>query len=430
MTSQHSDFNPPTEMALTDIFLDPNNPRISPEPAPGYEDTALLLDPARQPDLVKRVYEVYNAGALESMIIEQGWTPVDPIIVWCPPGSKKAVVVEGNTRISVLGNVRLRLPKELAKLERMTKGGFAPNELRRQRDLVDAIQALVAQTNNVRVYPVHADTAAELKEKLPRLLGVRHISPAKNWTPYATNLYILTLYRAAFGKKHGPDETLALEDDVLNTVAHQLPMKPEEIRRAIQAASAFSHFKMMYGERVEEAGNRFKDGDQYFFDLILAHKHAREEFGFESRDLNLKDDAEEALFQWAFSQPRNGAGGDEEDDKSANVFQKAEDIRAWQKIARYDAQTGFTNFARRLQISAPSEAIPIWRLAIAQGAHKEQNTPVKTLSDLAKALKELKADTLQAQATMLLPILRDISNQVNSFREMAETAAQEQEPIV
>lgn len=424
MSAPFSDYHPPVDMALEDIFLDPNNPRISPEPAPGYDNADLLLDADNHAALLKKVYETYNAGPLEASIIEQGWTPVDPIIVWCPPGRDQAVVVEGNTRVSVLGSVRQRLPREMAKLERMKKGGFPQPEIRRQQDLIDAINALIRQTASIRVYPVKADTVEELKLKLPRLLGVRHISPAKSWGPYATNLYVLALYQAAFEAKHGVNTELALEDDILDMVAHQVPLKREEIGRKIQAASAFGHFKRTYAEKVEAAGNTFKDGDQYFFDNILIHKHARDEFGFGKRDLHLAEEGEEALFQWAFAKPRQGAG-DDEDAENENIFQKAEDIRAWQKIARYDAKTGVTNFAKRLQVGSPGEAIPVWRLAVSQGAHKEQNTPVKTLSDLAKALKELKADTLQDQAGVLLPLLNEIASRVNGFKEMAEAATQE-----
>ena len=275
---------------------------------------------------------------------------------------------------------------------------------------------MIAETATLWVRPVLANDAAELMEKLPRLLGVRHVVPAKSWKPYATNLYVISLYESAYARKHGPDEPLRIEREILDRVAEQLPLKREDIRRQIQAVSAFTQFKLNYEDRIAEAGNKLEAGDQYYFDNILKSPHARVAFDFKPDDLELSDEAEEALFTWAFSKPRDGAG-DDPDAVNENVFQKAEDIRLWQKVARYDGREGMgvTGFANRLDIQKPEGATPVWRLEREAASHRERNTPVKAFDELLKGLKDLKLDTLLMQAEHLRPMLAEARKQVDRY---------------
>jgi hypothetical protein len=418
MTTAFASLGARLTVPFESIYLDPNNPRIAPEPAPGYEDPDVIFADDLQRELADEVYDVYKASRLEDLVIRQGWTPVDPIVVWEHPKHKDSyIVVEGNTRVSVLRSVRTRRAKEKAKLDRMVKGGkFPADEVREQQELLRRIDELIAATAHLSVYPVKAASVDELKRTLPRLLGVRHILPARNWTPYATNLYIISLYEVAFQAKHGVGAKLQLEDDVIDVVEEQVPLKRDDIRKSIQAASAFGHFKRVYEEKVEAAGNKFVDGDQYFFDNILASKRARDQFGFGPNDLHLSEEGEAALFAWAFAKKRQ-VSSDEHDSPNENVFQKAEDIRMWQSLARYD-RANSTKFADRLDVSNPEDAIPVWRLHRERLDHKEKKTPIKTLESLLGALKELKAESLLAQAVILEPMLEEISQQVGGYLDL------------
>ncbi len=428
MTSNHdfrkNDLGKPIELALNDIALDPNNPRIAPKPAPGYENPDATFDPQIQEQLVARVYEVYKAAALEASIIEQGWIPVDQILVWKHPSGKGHIVVEGNTRVSLLKRLPERLERERKKLDRMIKASAPQSQQNPQTMLIGKIAQLIADTEKLTVYPVMAKDAAELRTKLPRLMGVRHVMPAQGWGPYATNLYIISLYESAFYEQYGPSEPLRLEEPILNRIAAELPLKPDAIRKNIQAASAFSHFKANYEEQIEEAGNKLGAGDQYFFDNILASPHARTEFGFSPDRLQLTDEGEAALFNWAFSKPRKSAG-DDPDSENENVFEKAEDIRIWQKVARYDSKSGTTNFARRLNLANPEDAIPVRSLAGEMDAHREQNTPVKALNDLLNYLKQLKVDTLLVQGEHLKPMMEEAIDQIGKYISFIDENAPE-----
>ncbi|RYY11688.1 MAG: hypothetical protein EON55_13755 [Alphaproteobacteria bacterium] len=326
-------------------------------------------------------------------------------------------MVEGNTRVSLLKQLPGRLAEEERKLARMRKAPAPNSQIRAQEILIGKIETLIADTTTLWVRPVLAKDAAELMEKLPRLLGVRHVVPAKGWKPYATNLYIISLYESAYARKHGPDEPLRIEREILDRVAEQLPLKREDIRRQIQAVSAFTQFKLNYEDRIVEAGNTLDGRDQYYFDNILKSPHARVAFDFKPDDLELSDQAEAALFKWAFSKPRGGAGGDDEEAVNENVFQKAEDIRLWQKVARYDASDGMgvTNFANRLNIQKPEGATPVWRLEREAASHRERNTPVKAFDELLKGLKDLKLDTLLMQAEHLRPMLVEARKQVERY---------------
>lgn len=254
--SRQQDMGKPFELALDQIALDPNNPRIAPKPAPGYADPNFIFDADRQAALVLEVYEKYKAADLEASIIEQGWTPVDQILVWQHPSGDGYIVVEGNTRVSLLKRLPERLVREQKRLERLVKAGAPQSQVNPQNALIAKIEQLIADTRQVTVYPVIAKDAAELRQKLPRLLGVRHVMPAKGWGPYATNLYIISLYESAFYAKYGDDEPLRLEQAILDQIATELPLKPDQIRKDIQAVSAFSHFRLNYEERIEAAGKR------------------------------------------------------------------------------------------------------------------------------------------------------------------------------
>jgi hypothetical protein len=333
VTSNHdfrkNDLGKPIELALNDIALDPNNPRIAPKPAPGYDKPELIFDDAIQEALVTKVYEVYKAASLQASVIAQGWIPVDQILVWKHPSGKGYIVVEGNTRVSLLKQLPARLELERKKLDRMIKSSAPQSQINQQTVLIAKIAQVIADTESLTVFPVIAEDAAELRTKLPRLLGVRHVVPAQGWGPYATNLYIISLYESAFFEEFGPDVDLRLEESILNKIAAELPKKPEEIRKNIQSAFAFSHFKANYEEQIIAIGNKLGAGDQHYFDEILANPHARNEFGFTSDRLHLTEEGEEALFKWAFAKPKK-TPGDAVDAENENIFEKAEDIRVWQ----------------------------------------------------------------------------------------------------
>lgn len=408
----------PTSVPFDRIFLDPNNPRIAPEAPPGYEDADALFNEPLQQQLIQTVQQVYDVKNLEDSILAHGWVPIDAIIVWEHPGRPgHYVVVEGNTRIVALRHLRgERLQQERAKLAKVKKNPtrFA-EELAVQERVVARLEEVVRTTDKLRVYPVASQSAQELRNTLPRLLGVRHITHARQWDPYATNLYILSLYERVFHERHGDDVPLRLEPDLVPEVAGLVSLGETKTRRNIQAASAFTHFKRDFEDRLPP-GESLESDDHYFFELILQNAYPKEQFGFDSTLLRMPKESEEVLFQWAFSQPRKNA------EENPNVLYKAESISLWGKMATYDGKHG-TQFAKQLDVDVPEQARPMRVVEAEFLHHKAQRTPIDALSSLVAALRDLKVDTLVSQQDHLSPMLDEIGQLVNRYRKMLEAIA-------
>jgi hypothetical protein len=419
VSKSFADFGKPIPVAFESINLDPNNPRIAPKEGLRYEDPDAIFDEELQQSLTTKVYDVYGAGDLEDAIVAQGWVPIDPIIVWeYPNRTGHYIVVEGNTRISVLRNIRgPRLDREKKKLERLVKGGKVPaEEIKQLERLIKQLETIASDTDKLNVYPVLAKSPEELEEKLPRLLGVRHITHAKQWGPYATNLYITSLYERVFANRYGEDEALRLEHPLIAEVAAMVSLGDTKTRRNIQAASAFGHFRRNYEDLLPE-GEKFEDGDQYFFELILQHKYVTEQFGFTKDRLYLPDESEKALFAWAFSKPRAN------EDKNPNILYKAENLRLWNEMAKYDSENA-TAFASQFDVSAPEKATKSMRLVEAEYLHhKARQTPLNTLQSLLQALKELKGETMITQSEFLEPTLVEIGDLTKHYLRMMKADA-------
>lgn len=421
-----TDLREPTAIPFNRIFLDPNNPRIAEENPPGYQDADTLFNPERQLSLVDRVRQVYQGvEALQESIIKQGWIPIDPIIVWEHPKKKgHYIVVEGNTRTVALSYLRgEKLDRERKTLEKLKgSSNSAKHVVQTQEKLVASLEAIVSATNNLLVFPFAADTPEELEQKLPRLLGVRHIAHAQQWQPYATNLYILSLYERLFREKHGPSKELSLETPLIKEVANMVSRTDTTARKNIQAAAAFSDFKRRFGHRLPE-GESFRDDDHYFFEQILQSRFTQDQFELGKDALELGEEGAEALFQWAFSKPRNKAEDSDDEFVNENVFYKAESVGLWSKMNSYDAKKG-TSFASLLDVNDPSKATPVRIVEAQYLAHKARRSAIDTLDSLRKALLDLKMETFIAQREHLMPMLEEISERVNMYKRMMDAVGE------
>ncbi|ACO32153.1 hypothetical protein ACP_3188 [Acidobacterium capsulatum ATCC 51196] len=376
-----------------------------------------------QAQLEAKVQKVYEVAALSDSIVAQGWVPYDPIIVWEHPKQKgHYIVVEGNTRTVALRGLRgERLDRERKKLDKIKKSKTSfGEELKAQTELVDQLERVVASTDNLKAYPVAAKSAEELLDRLPRLMGVRHINHAQQWKPYATNLYILSLYERLFRQRYGDEPSLRIEQDLVAAVAKMVSLGETKTRRNIQAASAFTHFKRAYEEQLPE-GEAFEDADHYYFELILQNKYPQEQFRFGKDALRLPPESEKALFQWAFSHPRSAASKDDEDGNE-NVFYKAENIRLWQQMRTYDGKKR-TSFAEQFDVDDPDSARPMKLVESEYLQHKTAQSPIDVIGALVRALQELKGETLISQQQHLRPMLDEASVLVENYRKMMKATA-------
>jgi hypothetical protein len=409
-----ADLKTAIKVPFAKIFLDPNNPRLASEDTPGYGDPSKIFTDDIQGALNARVKEVYDVDTLEGSVLTQGWVPIDAMIVWeHPKKPNHYIVLEGNTRTVVLRGIRAIQEREEKKLQNLKKHAakYTAREIELQEKQVKAIKQIIQDTDKIEVHPVNAKTEEELDRRLKRLMSVRHIMHAQQWSPYALNLYILEQYQQLFESEH-PKKDMSLMQDLVEQVGENVSLGATKTRRAIQAASAFSHFKRSYEDQLTD-GDKFSDEDQYFFENILQNKYAADQLGFNKDDLYLGDEAEEVLFKWGFRHPRVKAGD------SKNILRKAEDIRVWARMKRYDDEKG-TSFAAGLDPEHPDDATPMEQLDAKFQLHKAQISPVDTLRDLLDSFGKLKADSLMTQAAHIRPMMAEVIQRATGYLAMID----------
>jgi hypothetical protein len=401
-TPMSIDLKAPQKVSLDRLYLDPNNPRLAAEVRPGYDKPALIFDRRTQEELEARLRETYKGvRGLARSIVGMGWVPVDPMLVWEHPRKKgHYVVLEGNTRTTVLRGIRRDLAREKSRLARAQRNAAVdPEALREQQAKVARYLRVVEATRELEVLPVAARGPQDLARSLPRLLGVRHLSHAQKWRPYAANLYVFTVYRQLFDDTHGSG-ALRLDDALLHECAELVSLSAWKVRRAVQAVLGFNHFRTRYEDRLP-GGERFGDDDQAWFLALLDPGHAREEFGYRDDTLWLTPEKEDVLFRWAFAQPRTGEG------PPRNVWRSADDIRLWSRLSRYD-ERHHTRFARQLDVSRPERARPMAELELEFMAHRAQQSPLETIQSLVKALKATEVETVRAQHAQIRPAIEEM----------------------
>jgi hypothetical protein len=406
----------PIPVPFSQLFLDPNNPRIAPEERPGYEEPEEIASSERQSQLAEAVKADKEISSLVRSIVDQGWAPIDAVLVW--RHHKKPdihIVVEGNRRTVALREIRELFPKEQKKLQKMegNPSKYTQAELKDQRIIVERMQTIVQDTDTLYVVPVLAKTPEELEVKLPRILGVRHVTHAQEWKPYAQSVYLLEQYRNKFRRKYGNDKDLEIDRELVAEVGALVSLKPAEAKKQIRSASAFRHLVRDYAEKLTP-GDTFQAADHYYISQILEHRFTSEQFDFAGEQLHLDPEKEEVLFQWCFKHPR---------DSEQNIFRKAEDFRLWTKIKRYDDDR-LTGFASELDVSRPESATPLATLEAKYLAHKAQISPVDTIDALVDQLRNLKAETLLTQASHLRPALLTVFNLAKSYVDMIDAEGQ------
>lgn len=371
-------------MPFNSLHLDINNPRLGSERRYGYADPKPLFDAKLQATAETTLAEKYKQlVGLKLAIAKQGWTPIDSMIVWeHPKNPGKYVVVEGNTRTTALRQIRKDLEAAQAELGRLEKKGADAEVIQDKRDQIAELEQVVEDTDRIEVRKVEVSTAEELEKVLPHILGVRHIKHPQQWGPFAQNLYLFKLYESSFHDAHG-SKKLFLDDELVRGIASIVSQGEAETRQGIQSACAFLRFKQRYEDKLPE-GEQFSDEDHYYFEQILDSRYASEQFKFGDDDLELKPEMQEVLFKWAFKEPRKGKG---EDNK--NVFYKAENIRMWQGMSRYDGKLeNKTAFATQLDVNNPESAPSFRELEAQYMSHKASKGPSKVIDKLIEQLKD------------------------------------------
>jgi hypothetical protein len=411
----------PIPVPFASIYLDPNNPRLGLDDAPGYEDPVPLFDPDLQVTTEQALNRVYDVDSLVTAITGQGWMPIDNIVVWTHPDRQDAhIVVEGNTRTLALRQIRGPiLERETKKLSRMEEGkttGYAEHDIKAQQDLVRRLNQIVVDTEKLAVVPLAARTVGELRRKLPRVLAVRHITGAKEWGNYAEDLWLLQRYQNLFEERHPKRKSLFWDPELIKWVADEASLKSQDAKRKLRAASAFSHFKAEYEDRLPD-DDTFSRQDYYLFENIAKKPFLRDQLGFGEDELHLSSTGEEVIFEWIFKHPRPTRAEDNE-----NVFYRHENVLVWDQMKRYDEKHG-TGFASRFDVS-DYKNVPTMREVEAEwSSHKARKKPQAVIEDLLRRLEELPASALISEGEFLRAQLNRLHEVTGRYIRLMNSAA-------
>ena len=149
----------------------------------------------------------------------------------------------------------------------------------------------------------------------------------------------------------------------------------------------------------------------------------RTQFGVGENDLQLEPEKEDVLFKWAFAKSRKEVREDNEEEKNPNILHKAEALRDWDKIKKYDDKHK-TGFHRQLDVENPDDAVSIPKVWADYLNHNKQSRPIDTLKSLLAAVKTLDSEELVANGTQLTPILNEIKKAIDQRLRMIEVAAE------
>ncbi len=404
------------------LFLDPNNPRLAREDHPGYENPKKLFDAKLQQELEQVVRDAHETESLESAIITQGWIPIDAIVVWEFPGDgHKYLVMEGNRRVVALRRLRNAImQRETQKLESMKRrGATAKHDLEAQKTRVERIQRVIDDTESISVVPLDAKNVAELKQKLPRVLAVRHIQGARPWGSYAEDLWLLGRYQRLFEEKYR-GEDLKWDTTLLERVAQEASLGDTKTKRKLQAAAAFSHFRSEFADQLPN-GEDFLPTDYYLFENIVKKPWLREQFGLSQEAFHLE--REDVLFAWIFAKPR-GRNADD----NPNVFFRLENVLVWEQMHRYDSEHG-TSFASRFDVEDPDAAPTMKDVEAEYLTHKAKRAPTAVLEQLLQQIGGLTQETLVTQADFLRPKLETAIKRCQQCVAMIDAANNVTAPV-
>ncbi|MDI1450018.1 hypothetical protein [Polyangium sp. 6x1] len=403
----------PKHVPFTSLFLDPNNPRIAPTEPPGYDDVAVLTESEVQRELEDLIAKKYDTDPLEAAILGQGWVGLDAIVVWSHPDDPKCnIVIEGNRRTTALRRLRVtRLKKERKRLADMQAKprSFTAEDLREQTHRVKQLEQIVADTDEIRVVPVKADTREELEAIIPRITGVRHLAGVKEWKNYAQGLYVHNRYEALFRSRF-PGQKLRLDQQLVEALAAEVSLSDLATKRMIQTAATFSHFRREFTTELP-SGESFEEEDFYLFELIVKKPFLRQKFGMADDGLHLSAMGETALFKWVFAKPRPNKAED-----SDNIFYRHENLLIWDQMQKYDRER-HSSFALEFDTENPDTAPPMRIVEAEWRTHQAKQSPVTVIERLIREFRQMERQTVRDSADFLAPLLQQLADEVESLRE-------------
>lgn len=155
MTAKKLEPRTVSKLSPDELKLDPRNPRL-------YNGRSFVGNVSEQ-DLVKALADHADLDELLKSISENGYMPIEPLIIIKYPGDREYTVLEGNRRLAAL---KLLKDPELAKKCRIVIPKDIPDKI---------IQSL----NEVAVYLVSEESEAR------SFIGFKHVNGPHKWDSFA-----------------------------------------------------------------------------------------------------------------------------------------------------------------------------------------------------------------------------------------------------
>ncbi|WP_147291692.1 hypothetical protein [Sphingorhabdus pulchriflava] len=212
MTEDTLDSKKSEPIALSELLLDAENPRFAGASSPKLE----------QADVLDHIVKTFGVDDVLSSLSINGYMPAEPIVCRREPGSRHAIVMEGNRRLAacliIAGDERAsrHRARHLEYNERWVAHGSKS---------IDPIPAIVFE-------------GKDQKKSLLSYLGVRHIASSQGWDSYA---------KAAWVAQVVEENSLPLAD-----VALMIGDKHNTIKRMLEG---------FYFVKQAEAAGEFRPSD-------------------------------------------------------------------------------------------------------------------------------------------------------------------------
>lgn len=154
----------PISVKISELYLDPNNPRLWGKEVNRKTSEAKITDETHQIRTLQYIKE-YGVDDLVNSILRNGFLPLDRIVVRKIPNEDSSyVVVEGNRRLAALRLLRQRIEESMVDEE-----GIEEDYLHTLYESTNIIDVLLYKGEDVDISWM--------------LQGIRHISGIRDWAP-------------------------------------------------------------------------------------------------------------------------------------------------------------------------------------------------------------------------------------------------------
>ncbi len=362
--TQFFDFLSPIQVSLSQLLLDPNNPRFA-EIGEGYSpvpESRIAEERVQQKAFDRMLFPRFDVPELRDTIRTVGYLPVDRIIIRScgedkTTGQPLYVVVEGNRRITAL--------KWLIDLHAEGKETLNPKEI----ENLENIPALLLDEER-------APSTARLI-----LPGLRHVSGVKEWGPYQRAKAVNILREGG-----QPPKEVAQSLGLSTQAANQL----------------WRSFLALEQMRKDEEYGEFVTPRLYsYFEEIIKRPNVRNWLAWDDNERTFTDeDNVKELYSWIIGELIDE--GDEQV-RSEPKLPEAKSIRDLGKFI--DNETSFTIF-RSAGGSLTSA------LSRFEADHQQEWQGI--IATAQSTLKSLTPDTLRSLADNDLDILENLRDRIIS----------------